>query len=892
MCEMTYMFEYPEYLKIPLKYDVAQQFQRYNLYVYGEGKYFEELQKFKYLGSPVLFIPGNAGSYRQIRSLASVALRMAHSLRTTKFFNFFTIDFNEEISGLYGGTLKKQSEFVLACISHIQSLYSSEKKIILIGHSMGGVIAKAIFSIPSLNPTDISLILTLAAPLKEPVVAWDSSLVNFYAKIKETWKYRLKKRFSDIPIISIGGGQRDILVRSDLITNNFQHKSARNIEVLTSSIPGVWVSTDHLAIVWCKQLVLTICRSLYDLYDITIPSTKKNSLDVENILRYHYLSRSSGSYFPQGPLIPVSTFTTSGQWIEQENNAWRFSRSKVLSTIYLLIPVKKNTNVLVVASGIVKRDWIFGCIKLSEGETKTCVEAENLSEKSEIIPSKKKKSQRRMINLHSPFLQEKKYPYILIYITPVDSQIDILGERYNSNDRTKYVKLPSVIHRAFSPPVKMLSISLSEQSVFYNITISQSYGVFESVELQLETRLCRAGSVVGQGIIKICIPWSNEISYHHIRTVLGGVTTIPITAYFLPPPNFSHDVIVELILDPECSVALTAKFPLNIVAYQFAKFYAVYIFGYTVALLLALFAGQMRHFEAFGSFSSCITVFGQYPTYITLVCLPSVLYHFTLAPELNLPFIPAADEIIQDDNRFISTVILRTLLYLIACGLITILYTVCVLFLIGISKLWMGLKRKTLLNITEVPMEQALRVKRKISKFQLVWTAFIGAVSLEFSSSLAFIVAFIAYSLKFVSSYIRCAAEIERRGPVVVATKWYWQFTVLLLWMCASCLVFPGLIAWFKNLQYSLQVPDDPYMNPTILMVLISALLYHLPTPSFSRTGYKKFSHVIHIVAILTTLYGIHSIFRLLYFIYFTFIVIWLQQIYASFYGLYTMKQD
>ncbi|GIY67579.1 GPI inositol-deacylase [Caerostris extrusa] len=541
------MKEYPEYLKIPLKYDIAQQFQRYNLYVYGEGKYFEELQKGKYLGSPVLFIPGNAGSYRQIRSLAS------------------------EISGLYGGTLKKQSEFVLACISHIQSLYSSEKKIILIGHSM------------------------------------------------------------------------------------------------TSSIPGVWVSTDHLAIVilWMLKIYLDII-----------------------------ICQSSGSHFPQVPLIPVSTFTTSGQWIEQENNAWRFSRSKVLSTIYLLIPVRKNTNVLLVASGI----------------------------------------------------------------------IDILGERYNSNDRTKYVKLPSVIHRAFSPPVKMLSISLSEQSVFYNITISQSYGVFESVELQLETRLCRAGSVVGQGIIKIRIPWSNEISYHHIRTVLGGVTTIPITAYFLPPPNFSHDVIVELILDPECSVALTAKFPLNIVAYQFAKFYAVYIFGYTVALLLALFAGQMRHFEAIGSFSSCITVFGQYPTYITLVVVPSVLYHFILAPELNVAFIPTADEIIQDDNRFISTVILRTLLYLIACGLITVLYIVCVLFLIGISKLWMCLKRKTLLNITEVPMEQALKVKRKISKFQLVWTAFIGAVSLEFSSSLAFTIAFIAYSLKFVSSYIRCAAEIERRG--------------------------------------------------------------------------------------------------------------------------------
>ncbi|GFT89393.1 GPI inositol-deacylase [Trichonephila clavipes] len=164
--------------------------------------------KDRFTGNPVLFIPGNAGSHRQVRSLASVALRMAHSLHTT-MFNFFAIDFNE-----------------------------------------GGVVSKAVFSLPSFDPADISLILTLAAPHKQPVVTLDFALVNFYAKIKETWKYRLKKGLMDIPIISIGGGHRDILVRSDLTSNHFQHKSSNDIEVLTASIPGVWVSTDHLAIVW------------------------------------------------------------------------------------------------------------------------------------------------------------------------------------------------------------------------------------------------------------------------------------------------------------------------------------------------------------------------------------------------------------------------------------------------------------------------------------------------------------------------------------------------------------------------------------------------------------------------------------------------------------------
>ena len=47
-------------------------------------------------GIPALFLPGNAGSHKQARSSASIALRMHLSdFKTRKHFDFFTIDFNE-----------------------------------------------------------------------------------------------------------------------------------------------------------------------------------------------------------------------------------------------------------------------------------------------------------------------------------------------------------------------------------------------------------------------------------------------------------------------------------------------------------------------------------------------------------------------------------------------------------------------------------------------------------------------------------------------------------------------------------------------------------------------------------------------------------------------------
>ena len=53
---------------------------------------------------------GNAGSYKQVRSLASVALRKAiDESRYKTHFDFFTLDFGEEMSGLYGGVLQDQS---------------------------------------------------------------------------------------------------------------------------------------------------------------------------------------------------------------------------------------------------------------------------------------------------------------------------------------------------------------------------------------------------------------------------------------------------------------------------------------------------------------------------------------------------------------------------------------------------------------------------------------------------------------------------------------------------------------------------------------------------------------------------------------------------------------
>ena len=74
-----------------------------------------------------------------VRSLASYSYRKALDSRKHFHLDFFTIDFNEEFSALYGGVLEQQTSFAIDCITRILTLYKSSnqhKSLVLIGHSM------------------------------------------------------------------------------------------------------------------------------------------------------------------------------------------------------------------------------------------------------------------------------------------------------------------------------------------------------------------------------------------------------------------------------------------------------------------------------------------------------------------------------------------------------------------------------------------------------------------------------------------------------------------------------------------------------------------------------------------------------------------------------------
>ncbi|KAJ1850803.1 GPI inositol deacylase, partial [Coemansia sp. RSA 486] len=159
-CVMSY--SRPRFLEQTLFDKAWTRFSaKYKLYLYREGGYdvFDEPYRI-----PVLFVPGNAGSPKQARSIASATTSAFVDLmgkdpsavdRGQIGFDFFTVGLNEEFTALHGYSILEQADFVNDAIRYILSLYPKTRlrhklstngteyalptSVIVIGHSMGGV---------------------------------------------------------------------------------------------------------------------------------------------------------------------------------------------------------------------------------------------------------------------------------------------------------------------------------------------------------------------------------------------------------------------------------------------------------------------------------------------------------------------------------------------------------------------------------------------------------------------------------------------------------------------------------------------------------------------------------------------------------------------------------
>ena len=289
---MTYM--YPSFARINVE-NVARYNIKYAVYRYDEvSDYFSNKEnegegRRKKRTTLALFVPGNGGSYEQVRSLGhtTYALRVADSeaFKREKHhreqshtyddaIEWYAMDFNGESAALSADAVEAQirttrevlENFILEKRSNADVIGTIEVQdeeissvVLVIGHSMGGLVAKhAVNSIHlqkliARNGTRRRLVvITLATPH-----AFHPSAFSLSVFLNHAWRKTNEKGGNIASLFSISGGVRDWQVSGNdaaYIVRDNRHRG-RQVEIQTVKSR---ISCDHLAICWCKQVVLSL----------------------------------------------------------------------------------------------------------------------------------------------------------------------------------------------------------------------------------------------------------------------------------------------------------------------------------------------------------------------------------------------------------------------------------------------------------------------------------------------------------------------------------------------------------------------------------------------------------------------------------------------------------
>ncbi|XP_056019251.1 GPI inositol-deacylase-like [Ostrea edulis] len=866
-CHMTYMFEQPEYLEIPLSKAIKDKFPRYSLYVYGEGPYARQVAKLNLQGIPILFIPGNSGSHKQARSLASVSLRRAMDKRTYFFFNYFTVDFDEDLTALFGGVLQDQTEFVHTCIKKILRLYkNAENKpstVILVGHSMGGMIARALFTLPDFDQRLVNTIITQATPHQIPVVTVDSYMGSFYRNVNHYWREYGTTNLSHVTVVSTGGGHRDYQVRNSLTSLKGIIDSARGISSSTISMPKAWVSTDHLCAVWCKEVVMATVRAIFDIVDT---STNQVSTDADrrmDVFRHHFLSHSGAKAYTRKWTKEI-TLDPAGTWMVEKDLTWEFARDKVKEPTYISVPIEREReDSFVAVSDIDNKDWICVCkSETGDGRCKTC---KNLSKYGEAVPPND--SGRKVVHIN--LRKHKAMTHIVIMVPRTHEKVEVMGDIYRRDDRHLSYRMPGFLDMLMTYPESVTQgtgiLTLFNDTLFYDLHLLNMDQILKAFTVKLEPKKCLATKPdLHDGyMMKLQIPGSNEDTFSFNKLNEIGYLPVKLQSGNM---DYNEDIQLKVYTDPSCTYQLKILVsPVHMLG-QFVRFYGTLLPAFMVSVLLMGVMHQLRCMAKDGICPPLLDAIADNGKPYYVVPVVSILHLISQIPAIqeifgqNSGLLPDTTEL---TNQGLMMRMLYLFLYLIAMGLVNFQ---CFMIDFGMK----SLSRVASIFCSCCPVPAS---SKRLVEVSLV-LAFVLSGAL--CGTLGLIVCYILCIIKVLRTYHVLRRDIlDSRAQ----SRYNLYLTVLLLLMWMTALNLPPLIVWLRNIQYFITLHNDPSCLTALLCILAVGALFICDDPLSGRDHYFPSCVGVYMSTVVLLLHGILSIYRMSYFITFVLILTALPQV-------------
>ncbi|KAK7832142.1 hypothetical protein U0070_015289 [Myodes glareolus] len=863
-CSMSYMFEYPEYQKIELPKKLTKRYPSYELYLYGEGSYAEEHKVLPLTGIPVLFLPGNAGSYKQVRSIGSIALRKAEDIDFKYHFDFFSVNFNEELVALYGGSLQKQTKFVHECIKTILKLYKGQEfaptSVAIIGHSMGGLVARALLTLKNFKQDLINLLVTQATPHVAPVMPLDRFITEFYMTVNNYWI--LNAQHINLTTLSVAGGFRDYQVRSGLtFLPKLSHQTSA-LSVVSSAVPKTWVSTDHLSIVWCKQLQLTTIRAFFDLIDADTKQITQKPKKKFSVLNHHFI-RHPAKQFEENPSI-ISDFTGSSMWVPVKVAKWSYVAFNNSDKTYFAFPLashrKSYSHVYCQSTMLDTNSWIFGCIN----STSMCQQGVDLSWKAELLPTIKdywrecKCGYKPDLNkglcifttvFQSLTLRLQDYPFlshIVIYVPPVH------GSK---------LQFPAIINQQEAQkPMSGLSsrkVKLNLSGLYYNIELLNFGQIYQAFKVNVVSK-CSGGKEEKTSIYKLHIPWSYEDSLTIAQ--VPSSTEISLKLHVAQPENDSHVALLKMYTSSDCRYEVTIKTSFPQILGQVVRFHGGAFPAYVVSSILLAYGGQLYSLFSTGyclEYAAILDKEAKPYKVDPFVIMIKFLLGYKWFKELwDAVLLPELDAIVLTSQSMCFPLV----------SLILFLFGTCTAYWSGLlsstsvqllSSLWLALKR---------PAELPKDVKAMSPDLPVLTVVFL-IVSWTTCGAFAILLSYLYYVFKVVHLQASLTAfrssqpvnpkhsrrsekksnhhkdssvQSLRLSAQDAEDSLRMHGTVINLLTWVVLLSLPSLIYWLKNLRYYLKLNPDPCKPLAFLLIPAIAILGNTHTVSVKSSKLLK----------------------------------------------------
>ncbi|KAH0840233.1 PGAP1-like protein-domain-containing protein [Lanmaoa asiatica] len=166
------------------------------------------------------------------------------------------VEFNEDLSAFHGPTLGSQIAYTSVAVEYVLSRYPPNTQIIIIGHSMGGIVGTAL--LPSGN---ITALITMSTPHTLPPARFDTRIEEIYDRNRKVLHE------DETPILSICGGATDMMIPSEscILPGDEREVGVYRRTVFTSALEGAWTGVGHREMVWCHQVRWRVARAALEL---------------------------------------------------------------------------------------------------------------------------------------------------------------------------------------------------------------------------------------------------------------------------------------------------------------------------------------------------------------------------------------------------------------------------------------------------------------------------------------------------------------------------------------------------------------------------------------------------------------------------------------------------